>query len=212
MIHELRTYTLRPERVPEFVRLTREVGYPIRTRHSPCRGYWTTEVGDLNQAVHLWEYDDFAHRTRVRAALAADRSWQETFLPQIRPCLLHQQSAVLIPSDVAAFAPATGLGIYELRWYKLLPGKVGEWLAKFRTGLEARARYGNTPIGVWTAELGSLNTVYHLWGYADLQARADARRKFADDPVWTEVVRTANPLMLEMSTKILIPTDFSEMR
>ena len=89
---------------------------------------------------------------------------------------------------------------------------MGEWLAKFKTGLEARAKYDNTPIGVWTAELGALNTVYHLWAYADLQARADIRRKFADDPVWMEVVRTANPFMLEMNTKILVPTDFSEMR
>ena len=212
MIHELRTYTLYPEKAAEFVGLTRQVGFPIRTRHSTCLGYWTTEIGDLNQAVHLWEYEDFAHRTRVRAALAADQEWQQTFLSRIRPCLLHQESTVLIPSDAWPFTPGSGNGVYELRYDKLLPGKVGEWLAKFRTGLEARATYGNTPVGVWTAELGGLNMVYHLWGYADLQARADIRKKFADDPVWAEVVRTANPLMLEMNTKILISTDFSPMR
>jgi hypothetical protein len=211
MIHELRTYTLVPEKVPEFVSLTRDVGYPIRTRHSKCAGYWTTELGELNQAVHLWEYEDFAHRTRVRASLAKDEDWQQ-FLSRIRPCLLHQESTVLTPSDAWPFTPGAGHGVYELRYYKLLPGKVGEWLAKFRTGLEARAKFGNTPIGVWSAEIGPLNRVYHLWGYADLQDRADTRRKFANDPVWTEVVRTANPLMLEMDNKILIPTDFSPMR
>ena len=162
--------------------------------------------------MHLWEYEDFAHRTRVRAALAADRSWQDTFMPQIRPCLLHQQTTILIPSDVAPFSPAAGLGVYELRWYKLLPGKVGEWLAKFRTGLEARARYGNTPVGVWTAELGPLNMVYHSGATRISRRGRTSGAKFADDPVWTEVVRTANPLMLEMNTKILVPTDFSEMR
>lgn len=212
MIHELRTYTLYPEKAVEFVSLTREVGFPIRTRHSKCLGYWTTEIGELNQAVHLWEYEDFAHRTRVRAALAADQEWQQKFLSRIRPCLLHQASAVLIPSDAWPFTPGSGHGIYELRYYRLLPGTVGEWLAKFRTGLEARATYGNAPVGVWTAELGGLNMVYHLWGYADLQARADLRKKCANDPVWAEVVRTANPLMLEMNTKILVPTDFSPMR
>jgi NIPSNAP protein len=211
MIHELRTYTLHPAKVLEFIDLTRAVGYPTRTRQSRCAAYWTTEVGELNQAVHLWEYDDFAHRTRVRAALAADPEWP-TFLARIRPCLLHQESTILIPSDVAPFTPGLGHGIYELRFYKLLPGRMGEWLEKFRTGLQARARYGNTPIGVWTAELGPLNMVYHLWGYADLAARADARRKFADDPVWVDVVRTASPLLVEMNTKILVPTDFSPMR
>ena len=212
MIYELRTYTLVPERVPEFIRLTRELGYPLRTAHSRCLGYWTTELGALNQAVHLWEFDDFAHRTRVRAALAADTAWQDTFLPRIRPCLLHQESSLLIPSDVAPVASAVGHGIYELRWYKLFPGKAGEWLANFRAGLQTRARYGNTPVGVWTTELGPLNVVYHLWGYADLQARADVRQKFGEDPAWVQVVQKNLPLMLEMSSKILVPTDFSPMR
>ena len=158
---------------------------PLRTT---MRSTATSSI--VNVLLRFWEYDDFAHRTRVRAALAADSAWQEKFLPAIRPCLLHQVSAVLIPSDVWPFTPASH-GIYELRYYKLLPGRVGEWLAKFRTGLQARAKHGNTPVGVWTAELGGLNMVYHLWGYADLQDRADVRKKFADDPVWTEVVRTA---------------------
>ncbi len=211
MIHELRTYTLQPKKMADFLKLTRAVGYKLRTKHSKCLGYWTTEVGDLNQVVHLWEYADYAHRTRVRAALGKDKAWQTKYLPKVRECHLRQESTVLIPSDAWPFTPGAGNGIYELRYYRLYPGKVNEWLGIFGRGLPARARYSK-PVGVWSSELGRLNMVYHLWGYADLQARADIRKQVAADSAWAETVKGLGPLMQVMHAKILIPTDFSPMR
>ena len=211
MIHELRTYTLKPSKVSDFLKLTRKVGYEIRTKHSKCLGYWTSEIGELNQVVHLWEYDDFAHRTEARTALANDKEWRKEYLPGARKCHLRQESTVLIPSDVWPFTPGSGHGIYELRYYRLYPGKVGEWLAQFGSGLHARAKYSK-PVGVWSSELGGLNMVYHMWSYADLQARADARKQAMADPTWSETVKGLAPLMLEMNAKILIPTDFSPMK
>jgi len=211
MIHELRTYTLKPKKVMDFLKLTRKVGFEIRAKHSKCVGYWTSEVGELNQVVHLWEYEDFAHRTAVRAALAEDKEWRKEYLPEARRCHLFQESTVLIPSDVWPLTPGSGNGIYELRYYKLYPGKVGEWLSLFGKGLPARAKYSK-PVGVWSSELGGLNMVYHLWGYPDLQSRADTRKQVAADPAWSETVNGLSGLMLEMNAKILIPTDFSPMR
>jgi hypothetical protein len=211
MIHELRTYTLKPSKVADFLKLTREAGYAIRTRHSKCLGYWTTEVGDLNQVVHLWEYDDFAHRTSVRTALARDPDWTTKYLPHARDCHQRQAATVLIPSDAWPFTPGVGNAIYELRYYRLHPGKVNEWLGLFAKGLPARAKY-SAPVGVWSAELGRLNMVYHLWGYSDLQARAEVRKQTVADPAWAETVKALNPLMQEMRCKILVPTDFSPMR
>ena len=115
MIHELRTYTLLPKKAPEFVKLTRKVGFEIRSKHSKCLGYWTSEIGDLNQVVHLWEYEDFAHRTQTRAALAEDKEWQKQFVSEARKCQLHQESTILIPSDVWPFTPGSGNGIAESR-------------------------------------------------------------------------------------------------
>jgi len=211
MIHELRTYTLLPKKAPEFLKLTKKVGFEIRSKHSSCLGYWTSEIGDLNQVVHLWEYSDFAHRTQTRAALAEDKEWQKQFVSEARKCLLHQESTVLIPSDVWPFTPGSGNGIYELRYYRLYPGKVGEWIEIFGKGLPGRTKYSK-PVGVWSSELGGLNMVYHMWGYPDLQARADVRKQAATDPVWSEAVKLLPPLMLEMSAKILIPTSFSPMQ
>jgi len=211
MIYELRTYTLKPQKVADFLKLTRKVGFEIRVKHSKCVGYWTTEVGELNQVVHLWEYEDFAHRSEARAALAKDKDWRRDYLPEARKCHILQESTVLIPSDVWPVTPGSGNGIYELRYYRLYPGKVAEWLGAFGKGLPARAKY-SAPVGVWSSELGGLNMVYHMWGYPDLQARADTRKQAMADPVWSEVVKGLAPLMLEMNAKILIPTDFSPMK
>ena len=30
--------------------------FHLRTQHSVLLGYWTTELGGLNQVVHLWQY------------------------------------------------------------------------------------------------------------------------------------------------------------
>ena len=176
-----------------------------------CLGYWTSEIGDLNQVVHLWEYADFAHRTQTRAALVEDKEWQKQFVNEARKCQLHQESTILIPSDVWPFTPGSGNGIYELRYYRLYPGKVGEWMGIFGKGLPARTKYSK-PVGVWSSELGGLNMVYHMWGYPDLQARADVRKQVAADPAWSDAVKSLAPLMLEMSAKILIPTSFSPMQ
>jgi hypothetical protein len=211
MIHELRTYTLKPKKAREYVKLMGEVGFKLRTEHSQCVGYWTTEVGELNQVVHLWGYEDFAHRARVREALAKDTAWQEKFVARARECVLRQENAVLIPANVWPFTPGSGNGIYELRYYRLHPGAVNEWLSIFGEGLEARAKY-STPVGVWSSELGGLNMVYHLWGYADLQVRADIRQRAMADPGWRETVKHLGPLMQRMATKILVPADFSPMK
>jgi len=211
MIHELRTYTIHPVKFRDFVTLTAKVGIKLRTKHSKLAGYWTSEVGELNQVVHLWEYEDFDHRTRVRAAVAKDKAWNEKFLSRSRPMLQRQESMVLVPADFWAFTPPTNPGIYELRSYRLHPGKVAEWLDHFKVGLQVRLRYGK-PVGIWSSELGELNRVVHIWHYESLEHRARVRKAFMADPLWKETVAKLQPLMQVMQSKILIPTDFSPLK
>ena len=73
MIYEVRTYTLRAGATAEFEERY-EKRLPLRLKHSPLGGFWHTEFGPLNQVVHVYPYDDLQHRTRVRAALAADQA------------------------------------------------------------------------------------------------------------------------------------------
>lgn len=211
MIHELRTYTIQPSKFKDFVAHTAKVGIKLRTKHSKLAGYWTTEIGELNQVVHLWEYENFDHRTRVRAALAKDKAWNTKYVSRSRPMLQHQESMVLVPADFWPFTPPSGNGIYELRSYRLQAGKVPEWLEYFKTGLQARVKYSK-PVGVWSSELGELNRVVHLWPYESLEHRARVRKAFMADPLWKETVVKLQPLMQVMESKILIPTEFSPLK
>lgn len=54
-IYELRMYSIQPSRFVEFIKLT-EQRIHLRTAHSKLIGYWTSELGGLNEAVHIWEY------------------------------------------------------------------------------------------------------------------------------------------------------------
>src|SRR5258706_15097864 len=57
MIVEHRTYTMKPGTIPEYFRLYQSEGLPIQRRYLPAMiGYYTTELGPLNQVIHLWAY------------------------------------------------------------------------------------------------------------------------------------------------------------
>ena len=102
MIVEERIYTLEVGKVPEYLRLYQEEGLAIQTRVLPrLIGYFHTEIGTLNQVVHLWAYEDLEERARKRAELLADEDWK-AYIAKVRPLILHQENRILVP---ASFSP-----------------------------------------------------------------------------------------------------------
>jgi hypothetical protein len=212
MIHELRTYTIKPGKLAEYVERSGRVGRPIRgDRYGTLLGYWSTELGPLNQVVHLWEYADLAARATARAALAGDERWVREYLPGSAPLLDAQETVILAPFDWAPFRPVTGMGVYELRTYRLHPGQVGPYAAAMREALPIREKH-SAPIGYWLVEIGPLNTIVHLWGYRDLGERAAVRRALAADAEWQTAVGRLMPFLQAQESKLLVPTSFSPLR
>ncbi|CAO2580815.1 Protein NipSnap homolog 3B [Lemmus lemmus] len=79
-LYEFRTYFLKPSKMNEFLENFKK-NVHLRTAHSEMIGYWSVEFGGrTNRVFHIWKYDNFAHRTAVRKALANDKEWQEQFL------------------------------------------------------------------------------------------------------------------------------------
>lgn len=102
MLVEMRTYTITPGKVPEFLEIYEGEGLGIITRYARLAGCWTKDSGTLNSVVFCWAYDDYAHRAAQRARLGADPAWR-AFTPRILPYLVHQESVFLAPT---AFCPA----------------------------------------------------------------------------------------------------------
>ena len=98
MIVDHRTYTLRPGTLPEYVKLYESEGYTIQSRHlgKPVGWYTSMDIGQLNQIVHLWGYEDLADRARKRAAMQADPAWQ-AYLKKITPLIVTMENKILTP-------------------------------------------------------------------------------------------------------------------
>lgn len=67
MIYEFRTYTSPPGQAPRYLNLVRDVGKPVRgDNFGRNHGYWSTELGPLNQVWHLWSFASLDERRRSR--------------------------------------------------------------------------------------------------------------------------------------------------
>jgi hypothetical protein len=97
MIVDERTYTLHPGKLREWMALYEKEGLPVQSRIlGRLVGFFVTEVGTLNQIVHLWAYDSFAERERRRAEMAADPQWQG-YLAKVGPLLQKMENRILTP-------------------------------------------------------------------------------------------------------------------
>lgn len=76
MIVEQRTYTMKPLRAPEFLALYERLALPLQRKYlGNLIGFFVTEVGPLNQVVHLWGFASLAERERRRADMEGDPQW-----------------------------------------------------------------------------------------------------------------------------------------
>ena len=208
MIHELRVYTLWPGKVPEFLKLAGERAMKIRGNdYGKCLGYWSSEIGVINQIFHLWEYEDLNARAALRAKLGENKTWRSEYVRHVHPLVRHQAVRLLHPQR--PFKAPDGKGnVYEYRNYRLHTGKAAEWLGHFEGILPTREKYSPN-VCCWLTESPEPNEVSHLWVYPDLNARAKTRAAFAADPAWGEFLPKSGPLMREMNSTILIPAPFS---
>ena len=104
MIVEMRTYTMKPLRAAEFLALYEQLALPLQRKYlGNLIGFFLTEVGPLNQVVHLWGFDSLAERERRRHEMEADPAWAvyRQRLRELDP-LDHQESKLLKPVNFSA--------------------------------------------------------------------------------------------------------------
>ncbi|XP_078688893.1 protein NipSnap homolog 3A-like isoform X1 [Branchiostoma floridae x Branchiostoma belcheri] len=209
-VYELRTYHIKPPLFWEFMEILEEKIH-LRMQLSKLVGFWRVDMGGLNQVVHLWEYDDFAHRTEVGKVRSAHTGWMST-LNKLLPTVESQDNVLLLPLPWSQLKyPETTGGCYELRSYRMTPGS--HLQEPFRRTIQARAafRYADL-LGVWSSEFGELNRVYMLWHHQDLDQRMQGRARAAQDPAIIAASRESAPNLVHQWSKILLPTSFSPMK
>ncbi|MBC8752272.1 MULTISPECIES: NIPSNAP family protein [Paraburkholderia] len=114
MIIEHRTYTLHPGKTATYFSLYTSEGLAIQLEYLPRPiGYYTTELGTLNQIVHMWAYDDLSDRAQRRAHLKKDPRWLN-YVDKILPLIQHQESKILVPAPFfTPIAASYSVGLEE---------------------------------------------------------------------------------------------------
>jgi hypothetical protein len=212
MIYELRTYTLKPGTQGAMIKAASTVSRDIRgDNYGKLEGYWSTEIGPLNQVLHMWSYKDYDERTKLRGELAKNPRWSSEYTPLIHP-LLVRQDIRLLNAVKPPLAPEKPGNIYEFRNYRAKTGgAVRKWLDAFTAVLPAREKYSKI-VGLWHTEAGQPNEACHLWAYPSLNARAEARAAVMKDPAWQEFLKVGPPLLEEMHSTILLPAPHSPLK
>lgn len=208
MIHELRTYTFHPGKLPEYLKIAEEIGRPIRGNdYGVNLGYWTNEFGTLNQIWHLWEYEDLNAREALRVKLSKNMDWKNEYVARIMPLMQRQENRIMAPQ--VEFTPPQGDGhVYELRNYRIQTGGAGEWLSHFKDILPVREKY-SANVGLWHTQVPQPNEVVHLWAYDSLNDRTAIRAQVGADPEWRKFLGKATSYLEEMNSIILTPTNYS---
>jgi hypothetical protein len=207
MIYEIRTYTLKPGCVGEYEKRFAPA-YETRAKYSPMYGMWHTEIGPLNQMVHIWAYDSLQQRADTRAAAARDTSGN--WPPKTNDLVVSQESDIILPiQGMHHHSGAQELGgVYELRMYTYpsgaLPG-VAENFAKAYAG-----RHETYPVaGIWTSDLGNLNRLYQLFPYKDWDHRDQVRAELRQKRIWPPH-NDAHPVA--QLVRHMVPAPFSPLR
>ncbi len=104
MIIDHRTYDFHPGKLAPWLEVYEKYALPVQQKHlGRLVGFFTTEVGPINQVVFMWAYEDMGDRERRRAAMEADPAWAE-FRKHSAPlgALKQQTNKILKP---VSFSP-----------------------------------------------------------------------------------------------------------
>ena len=93
-LYEIRTYTMLPGATPTVIDRWAE-RIEGRTKFSPLAFCGHTELGALNQWVHVWAYKDAAERFRVRDEARQTGAWP----PLTRGQFIRQENMFVVPAE-----------------------------------------------------------------------------------------------------------------
>ena len=205
MIYEIRTYRIAPGSLAEVERIFGEA-YEHRKKYSELTAFWHTEIGPLNEIIHLWKYEDLADRARARAAAAKDPNWP----PKLAPFIREQRAEVITPFPFLPEIKPGKVGPYfELRYYTITPGVLPDMRKRWEESLPARTKLSPILLA-GNIEFGRANGFIHIWPYQSLDQRAQVRAEAMRTGVWPPP--GGGGQLMSQKNKIMLPAKFSPLQ
>jgi hypothetical protein len=202
MIYEIRTYGLKVGSLGE---VEKRFGEAIehRQKYSPLAAFWHTEIGPLNEIIHMWPYHDHEERAKARAAASKDANWP----PKIQEYIVSMTSEILTPFPFSPEVKPGKVGpIFEMRYYNMKAGTAPGTQQRWEAALPARAKLSPLVL-VGTVDHGEANRFIHIWAYKSLDERTAIRNKAREAGIWPPP--GGGDTLLTMANKIMLPAAFS---
>jgi hypothetical protein len=170
-------------------------------------GFWRTEVGTLNQIIHIWPYKDINERDQVRAEAVRSGVWP----PKIADFIADMETRILYPAPFSPhFEPGEHGACYEFRTYTYGPGSIPKVIESWGQNIEARARVSPLIFAGYT-EIGPLNQWMHVWAYKNMGERERLRALGMKPGSWPPP-RLPGVTMLRMQNTFAVPAAISPLR
>lgn len=218
MIVDMRTYTLFPGLINDYVARYEQLGLPIQKRHlgDAFMAYFLTEIGPLNQVIHFWRYDSMAEREAKRARMQADPEWAG-YLSHNKGKFISQENRILKPAPFWPVPEANRTGpanFVDLRIYTARSGNLPPYFKLYEAeGLKVQLGHIGHCAGYFqSGDVGTSHQIVHLWGYSDLNDRMKRRAAMGADPAWQAYAKQMLPLLANMENKIVRPASFSPIK
>ena len=99
MIIEMRTYTVKPGELHNFIKIYNK---EIRKIHTEILGnqlgFCFTEIGNLNEVVHLYAYDSFEDR-QIRRLKLSKRPEFKKYISKVKNLIVDMQNKLMLPTN-----------------------------------------------------------------------------------------------------------------
>ena len=196
-------------------------------------GFFRTDLGgDVNRVTHVYRYENYDDRDRVRAVMAHDAAWLQ-FLRASKPALRSQHSEIFLEAQQATAAAGLGLndmvrraaqdgartpGVFELRRYQLelgykaIPTLVEHIARGLPSKMASDSEKKGELCGMFYSDVGKLNQFVELWRYDSMQDHIRVREAARGATQWRQAIGEVAPMVQMFDTQMLKPLGLSPMK
>jgi len=207
MIYEIRTYRLKPRTVPDFMKAFGEAYENGRKQLSPLAAFFYSEVGPLNEVIHIWPYADIGERDAVRAEAVETGVWP----PHVHEMIHAMNSEIYRPFPfMTEFLSGEHGPLFEYRYYTVHPHTMPGIIKGWEDAIDARNELSPCAMAMHT-DVGDLNKYIHIWPYKSFDHRQQVRDEGIAKGVWPPKGSPKGAIITQ-DNKLLLAPNFSPLR